>query len=69
MIQTFISKILEKYVKPIFMKYSPVNADKRNGKSKRNTVDFDSTNETWRGEIAQCSNLLSWCVLHLEVCE
>ncbi|CAG8734624.1 1430_t:CDS:2, partial [Funneliformis caledonium] len=50
MIQTFVPKILEKYVKPTFIKY-PVNVDqRRNGKSKRNTVDFDSANESWRGE-------------------
>ncbi|CAI2183220.1 10783_t:CDS:2 [Funneliformis geosporum] len=66
MIQTFVPKILEKYVKPTFMKY-PVNVDKRrNGKSKRKTVDFDSANESWRGEVAQCSNLLLWCILHLK---
>ena len=67
MIQIFSSEILEKYVKPVFLKHTPVNIEKRSGKIKKQPVDFDIGNESWRGEIAQGSNLLCWCILHLKV--
>ncbi|GET04355.1 hypothetical protein RCL_jg7779.t2 [Rhizophagus clarus] len=66
MIQVFSSEILEKYVKPVFLKHTPVNVEKKNGKLKKQPIDFDIGNESWRGEIAQGSNILQWCILHLK---
>ena len=67
MIQILAPEILEKYVKPVFLKYSSVNINKRSEKSKKQTVGLDGGNESWRGEIAQSSNLLYFCILHLKV--
>ncbi|PKC67946.1 hypothetical protein RhiirA1_508318 [Rhizophagus irregularis] len=69
MIQIFSSEILEKYVKPVFLKHTPVNVEKRSGKLKKQPVDFDIGNESWRGEIAKGSNILRWCILHLKNAE
>jgi hypothetical protein len=66
MIQIFAPEILEKYVKPVFLKHSSVNIDKRSGKAKKQTVKLDDGNESWRGEMAKASNLLYFCVLHLK---
>ncbi|CAG8452294.1 4411_t:CDS:2, partial [Acaulospora colombiana] len=69
-LQIFVPRILEKSIKPIFLKYSKVQSDKRGGRTlKKQVLDFDNVNEQWRGEVAQAATLLYRCVLQMKCTE
>ncbi|RIB10067.1 hypothetical protein C2G38_2207132 [Gigaspora rosea] len=59
-----VSKILENFVKPVFIKHSKVqNAKLSSGKEiKKRVLDFEDMNDSWRGEVMQATSILQWCI-------
>ncbi|CAG8542500.1 2242_t:CDS:2 [Racocetra fulgida] len=59
-----VSKILESFVKPVFLKNSKVqNAKLSSGKQlKKRVLNFEDMDESWRVEIMQATSILHWCI-------
>ncbi|CAG8511893.1 6657_t:CDS:2 [Cetraspora pellucida] len=59
-----VPKILENFVKPVFIKNSKIqNAKLSSGKQiKKRVLDFEDMDESWRGEIMQATSILQWCI-------